>query len=93
LYDGFIVKRRHDTEVVAATAQSPVQIRKELRGCIDDNARSGDDFEGRNIITSKSVLVCEVADPSTKSKPTNTDVRCLRYVSAYPAKDFGVRAG
>jgi hypothetical protein len=77
LYDGFIVESCNDTEVVATSAQGPVQIGEEFWRRVDDDARRGDDFVRSDIITSKTVRVCEVANPSTESKTANTDVCSL----------------
>jgi hypothetical protein len=81
LYDGFIVESCNGTKVVAATAQSPVQIGEEFWRRVDDNARRSNDFVRSDIITSKTVRVCEIANPSTKSKTANTDVCSLDRVN------------
>jgi hypothetical protein len=92
LYTGFIVERRDDTEVVAATTQGPEQIRENFRGCVDDNSRRSDDFIRSDIIASKTVFIREVADASTKGKTANANMCCLRYVSACPEVHFADRA-
>jgi hypothetical protein len=92
LYNGFIVERRDDTEVVAATTQGPVQIGENFRGCVDDNSRRSDDFIRSDIIASKTVFIREVADASTEGKTANANMCCLRHVSACPEVHFADRA-
>ena len=81
LVNGLIVEGCDNTEVVTAATECPVEIGESFRRRINDATGCRNDFIRSNVIASKTVLIGEITNASTKSKTTDADVCCLIHVS------------
>jgi hypothetical protein len=68
-------KRGHDTEVSAAPADGPEQVRVLLRACGDELAIRGHDIGRQQIVAGEAVLAHEPAEAATERQARDAGVR------------------